>query len=61
MTLQEGKNIASDFYIIAVYDDPASATISFSAFIWGFGFNCSPTMISGKEKLELVKTTLPEG
>mmetsp|Transcript_76200 Transcript_76200/g.199866 ORF Transcript_76200/g.199866 Transcript_76200/m.199866 type:complete len:628 (-) Transcript_76200:57-1940(-) len=32
LIFQEGKNIAGDFYIVAVYDDPASATISFSAY-----------------------------
>lgn len=32
LIFQEGKNIEGDFYIIAVYDDPASCTISFSAY-----------------------------
>lgn len=32
LIFQEGKNIEGEFYIIAVYDDPASCTISFSAY-----------------------------
>lgn len=32
LIFQEGKCIEGDFYIIAVYDDPASCTISFSAY-----------------------------
>lgn len=32
MIFQEGKCIEGEFYIVAVYDDPASCTISFSAY-----------------------------
>jgi len=32
LIFQEGKKIEGEFYIIAVYDDPASCTISFSAY-----------------------------
>jgi len=32
LIFQEGKNIEGEFYIIAVYDDPASSTISFCAY-----------------------------
>lgn len=32
LIFQEGKNIEGDFYIIAVYDDPASCRITFSAY-----------------------------
>ncbi|CAE8589626.1 unnamed protein product, partial [Polarella glacialis] len=32
LIFQEGKCIEGDFYIVAVYDDPATCTISFSAY-----------------------------
>lgn len=32
LIFQQGKDIEGEFYIIAVYDDPASCTISFSAY-----------------------------
>lgn len=32
LIFQEGKQIEGDYYIIAVYDDPASCTLSFSAY-----------------------------
>ncbi|CAE7576902.1 unnamed protein product [Symbiodinium natans] len=32
LIFQEGKCIEGDYYIVAVYDDPATCTISFSAY-----------------------------